>query len=392
MAAESREASEGVLNSATTRTVPHLAALVSLLLLVGCNSIARPGPGERAITQQSADLAGFTLIDLKAENVGHYRVMPVADGAGTAGVPGAPPVSLSAGDVLRVRIAETKEGGIFAPLAAGGTAFDNVRVDHKGTISLPYAGRVKVAGLDPQQVEDRLRSRLAGVTFEPQVYVEIVSDRGSSVLVSGEVKSPGRFSMLDGPMTLIDAIARAGGATRPAHQMDVVIRRGKTVSRVPLARVQSGQNMQLRAGDEITLETNIQVFNALGAVQKTGQVEFSKANPTLMDALAQVGGLDGSTASNTGVFVFRLREPKAWLDADNKWQEGAVIFKFDFSKPETMFIAQVFGIRNDDTIYVTHAPAVEWVRSLQPIAMTLTTIRSAISTSSTIEGQLLSGN
>lgn len=376
----------------TPPIVRRIAVLLAVLLLAGCNSIARSGPGERAINQQSADLAGFTLIDLKAENVGHYRVQSLTDGAGTAGVPGAPAVSLSAGDILRVRISETKEGGIFAPLATGGTAFDNVRVDHKGTISLPYAGRVKVAGLDPQQVEDRLRSRLAGVTFEPQVYVEIISDRGSSVLISGEVKAPGRFSMMEGPMTLIDAIARAGGATRPAHQIDVVIRRGKAVSRVPLSRVQGGQNRQLRAGDEITLETNVQVFNALGAVQKTGQAEFSKSNPTLMDALAQVGGLNGTVASNTGVFVFRLREPKAWLDADNKWQEGAVIFKFDFSKPETMFIAQAFGMRNDDTIYVTHAPAVEWIRSLQPIAMTLTTIRSAISTSGTIEGQLLSGN
>ena len=62
-------------------------------------------------------------------------------------------------------VMETKDGGIFAPLASGGgTAFDNVRVDYKGTISIPYVGRVKVAGLDPQQVEDRLRSRLAGVS------------------------------------------------------------------------------------------------------------------------------------------------------------------------------------------------------------------------------------
>jgi polysaccharide export outer membrane protein len=123
------------------------------------------------------------------------------------------------------------------------------------------------------------------------------------------------------------------------------------------------------------------VFNALGAVKKTGQVEFSKTNPTLLDALAQVGGLDNSNSSNTGVFVFRLREPKAWLDADNHWQEGPAIFKFDMSKPEMMFIAQVFAIRPDDTIYVTNAPAIEWIRSLAPIATTLSTIRGGIALS-----------
>lgn len=358
--------------------VRQIFVCLALLVLAGCNGIARSGPGESVLNQKSADLAGFTMIEMSAENVANYRVRSLSDGAGTAGVPGAPAVTLSAGDVLRVRISETKEGGIFAPLATGGTAFDNVRVDHKGTISIPYAGRVPVAGLDPQRVEDRLRSRLAGVTFEPQVYVEIVSDRGSSVLVSGEVKSPGRFSMLDGPMTLIDAIARAGGPTKPTHQVDVIIRRGKSVNRIALSSIQSGQNQQLRAGDEVTLEIDAKVFNALGAVKQTGQVEFSKPNPSLMDSLAQVGGLDNQVSSNRGVFVFRLREPKAWLDADNRWQEGPVIFRFDMSKPEMMFIAQAFGMRPDDTIYVTNAPSVEWTRALQPIALTLSTIRGTV--------------
>ena len=365
--------------------VRQIVICLALVLLAGCASISRSGPGESAITEKSADLAGFTLIEMSAEKVGSYRARSTSDGAGTAGVPGSPAVALSAGDVLKIRIAETREGGIFAPLATGGTAFDNVRVDHKGTISIPYAGRVKVAGLDPQRVEDRLKARLAGVTFEPQVYVEIISDRGSSVLVSGEVKAPGRFSMLDGPMTLIDAIARAGGATKPAHQVDVIIRRGKSVRRIPLSQVQSGHNQKLRAGDEVTLEIDAKVFNALGAVKQTGQVEFSTSNPTLMDALAQVGGLDNTASSNRGVFVFRLREPKAWLDADNKWQEGPAIFKFDMSKPEMMFIAQAFGVKPNDTVYVTNAPSVEWTRALSPIAITLSTLRGTLSLGNTLD-------
>lgn len=370
-----------------TSTVRQFCLCLSLLVLAGC-AIPRAGPGETAISQKSADLAGFTLIDMSAAIVANYRVVTLGDSAGTAGVPAAPAISLSSGDILKVRISESKEGGLFAPLATGGTAFENVRVDYKGTISIPYAGRVKVAGLDPQRVEERLRSRLAGVTFEPQVYVEIVSDRGSSVLVSGEVKSAGRFSMLEGPLTLVDAIAKAGGATKAPHLIDVVIRRGKSVKRISLATVLGGSNQQLRAGDELTLVSHAKVFNALGAVKTTGQVEFSSPNPTLMDAISQIGGLNSNEASNTGVFVFRLREPKAWLDADNKWQEGPVIFKFDMSKPEMMFIAQAFGMRNDDTIYVTTAPSVEWIKRLQPIAITLGTLRGSITLGNTVGTQL----
>ena len=371
----------------STFMVRQLCVGLILLPLAGC-AISRSGPGESAITQAAADLAGFTLIDVSAAAVANYRVATTSDSAGTAGVAAAPASSLSSGDIVKIRISESKEGGIFAPLATGGTAFDNVRVDYTGTISLPYVGRVKVAGLDPQRVEDRLRARLAGVTFEPQVYVEIVSDRGSSVLVSGEVKAAGRFSMIDGPLTLIDAIAKAGGANKAPHLIDVVIRRGRTVKRVALLKVQGGYNQQLRAGDEVSLEINSKVFNARGAVKTSGQTEFSKPNPALMDALSQVGGLNGAEASNKGVFVFRLREPKAWLDADNHWQEGPVIFKFDFSKPETMFIAQAFGVRNGDTIYVTTAPAVEWIRRLQPIALTLSTLRGTVQFGNTIETEI----
>ncbi len=366
-----------------------LAISFSVISLAGC-AIPREGPAEKLINKESADLAGFTLVDVTAAKVADYRVIPAHDGGATAAVPSAPPVSLSSGDVLRVRISEAKEGSLFAPLAVGGTVFDNLRVDHRGTISLPHVGRIKVSGLVPQRVEDLISSKLEGVAFEPQVQVDITADRGSSVLVSGEVKSAGRFSMIDSPLTLVDAIARAGGATKPPYQIDVVIRRGKTVRRIPLDTVLNGNNQQLRAGDEVTLEANTKAFNALGAVKRTGQIEFPKANPSLMDALAQAGGLDDNRSSATGVFVFRLREPKAWQDADGRWQRGAVIFRFDMSKPETMFIAQAFGIRHDDTIYVTNAPSVEWVRTLQPIAMTLATVSSTVASQSALQNQLFS--
>jgi len=358
----------------------RMAAMVLLLLTGGCASIPAAGPSQRTITAKSADLSGFSLIDVSAENVGFYRQTKDADTAGTAGIPPAPRISLAPGDLLKVKIAESKEGGLFAPLATGGTAFDNVRVDDRGTVSLPYAGRVKVAGLDITRVEERIRARLSGVAFEPQVFVELQSGRNTSVLVSGEVKQPGRFSLLEGPLTLIDAINRAGGATRPPHQVDVLIRRSSKVYRQPLQRVYDGKNEELRSGDEVILESNLKTFNALGSVKKTGQVEFAVPNPSLLDAVSQAGGLDNVTSSTTGVFVFRLRESRAWQDELGNWNEGPAIFRFNMSKPETMFLAQAFGMRSGDTVYVTNAPTVEWMRSIEPIARTLSLVNTGVQT------------
>ena len=361
-----------------------VGAIIGGVLLNGCTGIPRSGPAEKIINGEQADLAGFSLIPVDSANIGRYQRVHIDDGVGTAAIQGAPRISLSPGDVLKVTISESKDGGLFAPLASGGTAFNNVRVDHTGTISLPYAGKVNVRGLDTQQVESRIRGRLVGVTFEPQVYVELIADRGSTVLVSGEVNKPGRFSLTEGPMTVLDAVNLAGGPQKATIQSDVIIRRGKSVDRIPLAALEGGRNRQLKPGDEVVVQTNVKVFNALGAVKTSGQNEFTKLNPTLMDALAQVGGLDNNIASNRGVFVFRLKEAKAYQDANGNWQEGPVIFRFDMSKPETLFLAQVFGVRSNDTIYVTNAPTVEWTRSLEPIAQTMATVNSVVSVGRTI--------
>lgn len=356
---------------------------LALLVLTGC-AIPRTGPSETMISDKSADLAGFSLINVSAASVANYRVQEDQSLAGTGGIPGMPPTALMPGDVISVRIAEARVDGLFSSMATGGTNFTPLRVDYKGMISIPYAGRIKVAGLDPQRVEDRIKARLAGVASEPQVLVQVISDRGSSVLVSGEVKAPGRYSITDGPLTLIDVIAKAGGSVKPAHQVDVVIRRGKSLMRIPLEQVQNGSNRPLLPGDEVVLEFQIKTFNALGSVAKPGQMPFDKSNPSLLDGLSQVGGLNPLTASATGVFVFRLREPKAWLDAENQWQEGPAVFRFDMSKPETMFIAQAFGLKSGDTIYVTTAPSVEWMKQIQPIATTLSTLKDTLSVSNQI--------
>src|SRR4051794_21556336 len=147
-----------------------LALLALSVGLAGCADIPRTGPAEKTLTEKHGEVEGFSLIPIDADNVLLYAVRARSDIGTVGGVPAAPRISLSPGDVLRVRISESREGGVFAPLALGGTIFEGVRVDHKGIISLPYAGQVSVTGLTLQGVEARIRSRLEGVAFEPQVY------------------------------------------------------------------------------------------------------------------------------------------------------------------------------------------------------------------------------
>jgi polysaccharide export outer membrane protein len=340
--------------------------MATLSVLAACGTPGS-GPMDNALapTNGVETLGGYTIIDMTSANVGHYVVRETAGDrpGGTAARTNAR-IRLAPGDTLRVVIAESKADGVFAPLTVGGTNFQNVRVSADGSISLPHVGVLPVAGLDGPDVEQRIKARISGIAFEPQVYVEVLANRNNSVLVAGEVKNPGRFSMLDGPMSVMDAVVRAGGLTKPVVQSEAVIRRGTGVRRIPMAQVQNGDNPTLQGGDSLTIDARTRAFYALGAVKTPGQFEFKKANPT-------------------GVFVFRADE--SYVDATGRHIRTDLIMRFDMRRPETMFLAQAFGLKPNDTIYVTNAPAVEWTKQLQPIAQTASAVRNVVGAIDTLQ-------
>ncbi len=101
-----------------------------------------------------------------------------------------------------------------------------------GTIDVPYIHRVKVLGLEPQQVTDAVRNGLiaGGFLTNPSVTCEIKAYNSKRVVVTGEVKNAGSMPLEPG-MTLVRAISQAGGLTSIARKNGVILRRtvrGKT--------------------------------------------------------------------------------------------------------------------------------------------------------------------
>jgi polysaccharide export outer membrane protein len=101
-------------------------------------------------------------------------------------------------------------------------------VDTNGYISVPLAGRVKAAGLTTRQLERSVAEALSrGVLRDPRVNIEIATYRPFFIL--GEVKKAGEYPYKSG-LTVLDAVASAGGYTYRANEGKVVIRRaGSTV-------------------------------------------------------------------------------------------------------------------------------------------------------------------
>jgi polysaccharide export outer membrane protein len=96
-------------------------------------------------------------------------------------------------------------------------------VDTNGYISVPLAGRVKAAGLNTRQLEKAVASALSrGLLKDPRVNAEVATYRPFFIL--GEVKKAGEYPYKAG-LTVLDAVASAGGYTYRANEGKVVIRR-----------------------------------------------------------------------------------------------------------------------------------------------------------------------
>jgi polysaccharide export outer membrane protein len=89
-------------------------------------------------------------------------------------------------------------------------------------------------------------------------------------------------------------------------------------------------------------------------VTKAGNVEMTKVNMNLLEALGSVGGLIDERANKTGVFVFRMG------DIQNNPGTRARVFRLDLSQPVSIFVAQQFGVQPRDVLFVTNAPLYEY--------------------------------
>jgi polysaccharide biosynthesis/export protein VpsN len=163
-----------------------LGLVLGLGLLGGCSSSPPPMPVEAAATGGGA--AGEPLADIAS-----YRLGP--------------------GDALRVTVFRHEDlSGEFS-------------LDGEGYFAMPLVGEILGGGRTARQLENEVELSLksGGYLVEPQVSIEVLNYRPFYII--GEVNNPGSFEYVNG-MTVINAVALAGGFTYRADQDDIVISRG----------------------------------------------------------------------------------------------------------------------------------------------------------------------
>lgn len=184
-----------------------------------------------------------------------------------------------------------------------------------GKISMPLAGEITAKGLTKTEVQDLIAARLAKYVRDPVVTVNITEYTSRRIRVLGQVNQPGMYTF-SGQITLLDAIARAGGPTITAQLHQCAIFRGtETVFEVDVYELLYEKNMQLN----IPLEPNDTLFvpdnlNArvfvLGEVKNPGLYDIG-GRLTVLEAIEKAGSYtDNASLRYVRIVRGDLNHPK----------------------------------------------------------------------------------
>jgi polysaccharide export outer membrane protein len=171
--------------------------------------------------------------------------------ASVQGVEMVPEERLGIDDVFEVRV--------FAEPDLSGT----YRIAADGTIDYPFVGRISVIGMRSGDIQELIARKLGdGYLKNPQVSLMVREWNSRKVSVIGQVQHPGSVAYFTN-MTVVDAIAAAGGFTGIASKNAVTLRReskGSVESRnCPVADISEGRapNIVLRPGDILVVEERL---------------------------------------------------------------------------------------------------------------------------------------
>ncbi len=277
---------------------------------------------------------------------------------------------IEAGDVLSIVVWDHPElsSTMLPPQPAGGVGVIGVaaspmqpgsgfEIDQNGMLDFPYAGKIKAAGMSQPELHAMLTKRLAVYLRDPKVTLKVQSYRSKRVYVDGEVKVPGVQPINDIPMTLTEAINRAGGMNPAADQSRVMVtREGKTYHVNLPQLVQRGVNpstIMLANGDLVRVlsRDDSKVFLS-GEVSSPRALAMRNGRLTLNEALGEAGGINPVTGDARKVYVVRRSE-----------QESRV-YQLDANAPGALAMAEGFELEPKDVVYVAATPLTNWNRTI----------------------------
>lgn len=347
--------------------------------VAGCSNLAGSGPSSAQIDAASKARQGepvrFALIDVSpgtVEAMEKWGRPSLQGGFGDVRRPAAQTIGV--GDSIQVVIWEAAAGGLFS--ASGldrqspgsrSSTIPEQAVGSDGMVTVPYAGRIRVAGHSTSQVEAAIVAGLKDKASEPQALVTVTKNVSNTVTVIGEVTNGARVPLTARGDRILDVIAAAGGIRVPIHEVFLTLVRQDQTVRVPMQAIlaQPTENIFVLPGDVVTVARDPQTFTAAGATGQNAVIPFDSIGISLEEAIARAGGLNDQRADPQGVFVIRFEDAQRYdqlgvgRPSPGPSAQIPVIYRVNMRDPNSFFLARRFYMRNKDVLFVSNAPLAE---------------------------------
>lgn len=233
-------------------------------------------------------------------------------------------------------------------------------VNQQGVIQFPYVGSLKISGLTEHEARELLTVRLTRYINQPNITLSVQAYRSKRIYVDGEVKTPGVQNINDIPMSLVEAINRAGGFQPSADQSQLTLNRKGSIYRINLPQlVQRGVNpadITLSNGDVLRVRSRDEskVFVS-GEVVGARALQMHNGRLSLSEALGESGGINPLTGDARQIYVVR------------KASAEAVVYQLSANNSGALALAEGFELEPKDIIYVAATPLTNWYRTISQL-------------------------
>jgi polysaccharide export outer membrane protein len=243
------------------------------------------------------------------------------------------------------------------------------RVTDAGDITLPLAGSLHIAGLNPAQAETEVAARYESLHLLKHAQVSVLVEEYATQAISviGEVEKPGSYTVT-APRSVIDALAMAGGLTPKADRHITIEHRGELDSKQEVFLPNNSDDalaaqVKVYPGD-IVMVQKAGIVYVLGDVhQPGGYVMQDDSKMTVLQAVALASGtnhtaIEGKvrlvrrTPNGTTETLLSLKDMQKGKVPDMALSANDVLWvPFSYTKNFVMSGSTILGVAGSAAVY-----------------------------------------
>lgn len=204
--------------------------------------------------------------------------------------------SLDNGDVLNIQLIGQQD------------FIESFPVGGDGSINIPDIGKITLAGLTLNEASLIIKSRVEKVFLGTDAFVTLDEIRDVNILVSGNAKNPGVYT-LTGNSNILQALNVAGGINEFGSFREInLIRNEKVIETLDVYDLlidgNYNLNQRLRSGDVIFVEPRKKIITVDGAIKRPAKYEL--ADQEYLDTVLRFANGIKNTADMQNIFLERL--------------------------------------------------------------------------------------